>query len=176
MNCCWWAGAVNCCYWTIVDEGMLMSWYCWTVDDELVLLNVCWWLLLLNYCWWDGVVQRILMSWALGILGTPGAGVTELLVIQYWWSIELMLMNSCDELMSFMSGWYTLVPELRFLKCWRRADVANCGDELMSLSFWWRYDTNELMSRDGVAELIWISGVLVCWTDIDELALLHCWW
>jgi hypothetical protein len=35
--------------------------------------------------------------------------------------------------------------------------LLNCGDERMSLNFWWRYDTNELMSRDGVGELIFLN-------------------
>ena len=163
-----------------------MSWCCWTVDDELVLLNVCWWLVLLNYCWWDGVVQNILMSSAWGIPGTHGAEVTELLMVKYWWSIELMLMNSCDELMSFISGWYTLVSELMVMSCgfWNGDDgmmLLKCGDELMN--FWWRYANNELMSRDGVGELIFLNGwwwdsVVLgllnwdCWTGITELLVI----
>jgi len=127
----------------------------------------------MNWCWWAGVVELLKMSWCCWTLADDWCCSTYidefgLRHSRHTWSWgyqtvdgKVLMSDRADE-MSFMSGWYTLVPELMVMSWvfWNGDDgmmLLNCGDELMPLNFSWRYDTNELMSRDGVGELIFLK-------------------
>ena len=153
MNCCWWAGVV-----------------------ELLLLNYCWWryvneLVLLNFWWWACVAERLLVTGVAQLLLMRGCCSTYIDELglrnsRHTWSWgyqsvrdKVLMINRADvdELMwvidviyvwAIYSCSWTDGDELRFLKCWQRADVAEHLEmTLMNWCRWWINLLKQLVMR-----------------------------
>jgi hypothetical protein len=147
------------CCWTFVDD-----WCCSTTLDEMVLFKIYWWVGLEAF-----QADLELGYWTLGdkVLMINRADVDELM--RWVYVIYVRVIYSCPG---------TILHELMVMSCgfWNTGDelmLLNCGDKLMSLNFWWRYDTNELMSRNGVVELIFLNS---WWWDSVVLGLMNWYW